>query len=164
MFPQDLRKTVLLVEAVGRQKLVGGPEKDIADTFRPGMGDKRFEQLEGDVMFLAARGSGYEHLAQCGLIVADVLEAERADDCTVTLGNPELALARLVEVGNGGEIRLLVRADGDAEFLLLDRQDDRNHAGGVFGRERPNPDVAHGSVVQALVPPTVTWSIRRCGW
>src|SRR5262249_28287022 len=68
--------------------------------------------------------SSDEHLAQCRLSCADILQSDRAHDLAIGSSHPEATSSRLVEFRNAREIRLIGFGDRDTKFSLLDRQDD----------------------------------------
>ena len=51
-----------------------------------------------------------KHLAQRQIAIADVLEADSADDFAIAFRHPELSRPRLIECGDFGQIRLVFQA------------------------------------------------------
>lgn len=54
----------------------------------------------------------------------DVAQRDRADERRPIQGDPESAAARLVEVGDVQQVRLIVHRHAEAELLALDGQDE----------------------------------------
>src|SRR5258708_208361 len=139
----NLPKTVLLVEAMSCKVLGGGSQVNLLLSAGSAPGKQCLQQALGNTVLGPAMAGGDEHLAQRPFAVAHVEDSDCSDDGIVYQGDPEVAVAALVESGNLGEIRLFFAGDRDCEFSLLDGKYDREHTLGMLGREPYDVDGGH---------------------
>src|SRR5450830_1950032 len=81
-----------------------------------------------------------KHLAQGRAAIANIAQGDTAYHLASGYRDPEIAATVLVETRNIEQIGLLFQRHRDAEFLLLDRQDQGHHALGIVGGEGGNTD------------------------
>ncbi len=104
------------------------------------MGDQRFQQPRRDPVKVTAIGFGNEHLAESRHVVADVDQGDGTDHPLAVKRDPELAGTGAVEAVDVPQVRLIVIADLDAEFVPLNRYDEIAHPAPVRVSVRRDDD------------------------
>src|SRR5687767_7497372 len=78
----------------------------------------------------------HEHFSQRDVAVSQIAKAQRTDHFVVHDRDPKVPSARLIEMGNGGKVGLIVRRDRDFELTALNPDDQIRDARGVAVFER----------------------------
>lgn len=106
-----------------REHSSGGAQIDLLDRFCLTPLDGCVHQCLRNALLLASMRIRYKELLQGDLPIAYVNDSYRADNIVAVHGHPEIAVAALKCAGDVHQIRLFFARNPDAEFNLLNRQD-----------------------------------------